>query len=159
MFRKVTPLTHLILHLRGATSDPLGQGPMLDCQSLLTQHRTAAWVSLYLHSFTGGPSQVDEWLATGRVAFFGVSGLLCFFTHEQLQGIRHIPADRLLCETDSPHLRVGSQEMTAGQIGVIYRRVAEIRQVGLRQLAAQVRINLKRLFGHQLQSPQLPEES
>lgn len=76
VFRVVTPLTPLVLHLRGAPSDPLGQEPML---SLLTQHRTPAWVPLYLHSFTGGPSQVDELVATGRVVFFGVSGLLCFF--------------------------------------------------------------------------------
>lgn len=107
VLRVVTPLTPLVLHLRGAPSDPLGQEPMLDCQSLLTQHRTPAWVPLYLHSFTGGSSQVDEWVATGRVVFFGVSGLLCFFTQEQIQGIRRIPADRLLLETDSPHLRVG----------------------------------------------------
>lgn len=40
--RMVTPLTPLVLHLRGATSDPLGREPMLDCQSLLTQHRTPA---------------------------------------------------------------------------------------------------------------------
>lgn len=79
VFRMVTPLIPLVLHLRGAPSDLFGQEPMLDCQSLLTQHRTPAWVPLYLHSFTGGPSQVDEWVATGRVVFFGVSGLLWVF--------------------------------------------------------------------------------
>lgn len=140
----------------GATSDPLGREPMVDCQSLLTQHRTPALVPLYLHSFTGGPSQVDEWIATGRVVFFGVSGLLCFFTHEQILGIRRIPAYRLLLETDSPHLRVGPQKMTPGQIGLIYRRVAEIRQIDISQLAAQVRANFARLFGHQLRTAPLP---
>lgn len=74
----VTLLTPLVLNLRGATSDLLGQEPMLDCQLLLIQHRTPAWVQLYLHLFTGGLSQADKWLARGRVVFFGVSVLLFF---------------------------------------------------------------------------------
>lgn len=40
--------------------------------------------------------------------------------------------------------------MTPRQIGVTYRRVAEIRQVDLQQLVAQVRTNFNLLFGHQL---------
>lgn len=50
----------------------------------------------------------------------------------------------------SPHLRVGPQEMTLGLIRLTYRRVVEIHQIDLRQLAAQVRNNLNMLFGHQL---------
>lgn len=85
---------------------------------------------LYLHSFTGGPSQVDKWVATGRVLFFWVSGLLSYvLTQDQIQGIRRIPAVRLLLETSSPHLRVGPQKMTPGQIGLTNRRVAEIHQI------------------------------
>lgn len=106
---------------------------------------------LYLHSFTGGPSQVDKWVATGRVLFFWVSGLLSYFlTQDQIQGIRRIPAVRLLLETSSPHLRVGPQKMTPGQIGLTNRRVAEIHQIDVRQLAVQVRINFAMLFGHKL---------
>lgn len=60
VFRMVTPLTPLVFHLQeGGTFDPLGLEPMLDCQSLLTQHRTPVWVPLYLHSLTGSP-KVDE---------------------------------------------------------------------------------------------------
>lgn len=94
---------------------------------------------------------MDEWVATGRVVLFGVSGLLSYFlTQDQIQGIRRIPAVRLLLETSSPHLRVGTQEMTPGQIGLTNRRVAEIHQIDVRQLAVQVRINFAMLFGHQL---------
>lgn len=40
--------------------------------------------------------------------------------------------------------------MTPGQIGLANRRVAEIHQIDVRQLAVQVRINFAMLFGHQL---------
>ncbi|XP_062582409.1 3'-5' ssDNA/RNA exonuclease TatD-like [Saccostrea cucullata] len=154
--RLATPLTPLLLHLRGAPSDPMGQEPLLDCQHLLDQVRTPLWVPLYLHSFTGGVSQVDEWLATGRVVFFGVSGLIQHFTWGQLPGVRQIPTDRLLIETDSPHLGVDQGEMTPGQIGVIYRRVAEVRQVEVGVLAEQVVRNFSILFGQQLRHSPLP---
>lgn len=78
------------------------------------------------------------------------------FTQEQIRGIRRIPADRLLLETDSPHLRVGLHELNPGQIGVTYGHVAEIRQVDLQQLVAQVRTNFNLLFGHQLRRAPLP---
>lgn len=52
--------------------------------------------------------------------------------------MRYLPTDPFLLEADSPHLRVGSKEMTPGKIGYIYRRVAEIRQTSVRGLAAQV---------------------
>uniref|UniRef100_K1PX51 Uncharacterized protein n=1 Tax=Magallana gigas TaxID=29159 RepID=K1PX51_MAGGI len=51
---------------------------------------------------------------------------------------------------------VGPQEMTPGQIGVTYRHVAEIRQVELQQLVAQVMANFNLLFGHQLRGAPLP---
>nr|XP_022308335.1 uncharacterized protein LOC111114337 [Crassostrea virginica] len=125
IFRLVTPLTPVVLHLRGAPSDPLGREPMMDCHALLAQSRVPLWSPLYLHSFSGGPSQVDEWLATGKVVFFGISGLVHHFSKEQLQGVRRVPPARLLVETDSPHLRIGQGEMTPSQIGLTYRRVAE----------------------------------
>lgn len=99
---------------------------MLDCHQLLVQSRVPLWVPLYLHSFSGGPSQVDAWLATGRVVFFGLSGLVHNFSQEQLRGVRGIHLDRLLVESVNPHLRVSRGEMRPGQIGVTYRRVAEV---------------------------------
>lgn len=152
--RLVTPLTPLVLHLQGAASDPLGREPLADVKSILSHNGTPLWVPLYLHSFIGGPSQVDEWVATGRVVFFGVSGL-CFFSQEQIKGVWRIPTDRLLLDTHSPHLPVGPKEM--GHIGFIYRRVAEIRQIDVRRLAAQVRANFAILFGPQLRRAPLPE--
>ena len=150
IFRLVTPLTPVVLHLRGAPSDPLGREPMMDCHALLAQSRVPLWVPLYLHSFSGGPSQVDEWLATGRVVFFGISGLVYHFSQEQLQGVRRVPPSRLLVETDSPHLRVGQGEMTPGQIGLTYRRVAEVCGVEVPALVERVKENFKSLFGQQL---------
>lgn len=69
---------HFDAPLAGATWDLLGREPLGDCQSILSQNGTPLWVPLYLYSFTGGPSQVNEWVATGSVVFFGVSGLIDF---------------------------------------------------------------------------------
>lgn len=79
------------------------------------------------------------WLATGRVVFFGLSGLVHNFSQEQLRGVRSIPLDPLLVESDSPHLRVSRGEMIPGQIDVTYRRVAWVLIVGLPALAQEVR--------------------
>ena len=79
---------------------------MMDCHALLAQSR----VPLYLHSFSGGPSQVDEWLATGRVVFFGISGLIHHFSQEKFQGVRGVPPARLLVEIDGPHLGLAKRK-------------------------------------------------
>lgn len=44
IFWLVTPLTSIVLHLRDAASDPLGQEPMLDCHQLFVQSRVPLWV-------------------------------------------------------------------------------------------------------------------
>ena len=93
---------------------------------------------------------MDAWLATGRVVFFGLSGLVHNFSQEQLRGVRSIPLGRHLVESDSPHLRVSRGEMTPGQTGVTYRRVSGVLGVGLPALAQKVREDLYTLFRQQL---------
>lgn len=90
---------------------------------------------------------MDVWLATGRVVSCGFSGLVHNFSQEQL---RKVPFDRLLVESDSPHFRVNRGEMTPGQKGVTYSRVAEVLEVELPALAQKVRETLYTLFGQQL---------
>nr|XP_022338929.1 uncharacterized protein LOC111134310 [Crassostrea virginica] len=149
IFRLVTPRTPIVLHLRGVASDHFGQEPMMDCQNLLVQLRVSLLVPLYLHSFSGGPSQVDEWLATGRVVFFGVSWLVQHFSQEQLQGLRRVPFERLLVESDCSHLRV-RDEMIPGRIGLTYRFVAKLLNVGVPELVCRVKENFHVLFAQQL---------
>lgn len=49
---------------------------MWDVMSILSEAGTPLWVPIYLHSFSGGSMEVEEWLSTGRNVFFGVSGLI-----------------------------------------------------------------------------------
>lgn len=149
IFRLVTHRTPVVLHLRGVTSDHLGLEPMMDCQNLLVQSRVPLLVPLYLHSFSGGPSQVDEWLATGRVVFFGVSWLVQHFSQEQLQGLRRVPFERLLVESDCSHFGV-RDEMIPGRIGLTYRLVAKLLDVGVPELVCRVKENFHVLFAQQL---------
>ena len=149
IFRLVTPRTPVVLHLRGMESDRLDQEPMMDCQELLVQSRVPLLVPLYLHSFTGGPSQVDEWLATGREVFFGVSWLVHHFSQEQLEGVRRVPPNRLLVESDCSHLRV-RDEINPRRIGLTYHRVAKLLEVGVPELVCRVKENFHVLFAQQL---------
>ena len=123
---------------------------MWDALQILHEASTPLWVPIYLHSFAGGPNEVDEWLSTGRVVFFGISGLFLRFSEEQLAGVCRIPRDRLLVETDSPYLRGGPGEMTPGQICATYIAVAQQRGERLAELVDAVRHNFGLLFSHQL---------
>ena len=77
---------------------------------------------------------------------------IIFVRKEQFRGVRRVPPARLLVETDSPHLRVGQGEMTPGQIGMTYRRVAKVCGVEVPAHVERVRENFESLFGQQLRA-------
>ena len=72
------------------------------------------------------------------------------------EGIRAIPDDRLLVETDSPYFPVGvpqGTQMSPVHIGIVYRHVAMIRGVPLPELCALVLQNFRDMFGSVIQFP------
>ena len=113
-----------------------------------------------LHSF-GGPKEMIHTLAK-LGAYFSLPG---YFAHErksrQRETFRHVPADRLLIETDAPdqllpdtlnrHPQVdpasGKPVNHPANLVAVYEFAAELRGEPLQRLAEQVEENFRRLFG------------
>jgi TatD DNase family protein len=113
-----------------------------------------------LHSY-GGPKEMVKPLAD-LGAYFSFPG---YYAHErkarQRETFRHLPANRLLIETDAPDQRLPDDlnhfpltDATTGKpvnhpanLGAVYEYVAQLRGVSLETLTRQVEINFLRLFG------------
>ena len=113
-----------------------------------------------LHSYNGSQEMVKSFADLG--AYFSFPG---YFTHErkakQRETFRHIPADRLLIETDSPDQclpdnlnqfpltdeKTGAPVNHPANLAAIYHFAAELRGEPLENFAAQMEQNFLRLFG------------
>ncbi len=83
----------VIIHTREAEDDTLA----------ILREESGGALRGVLHCFTGTPRLADEALALGMHISF--AGIVTFPKAASLRGIaKLVPADRLLCETDSPYL-------------------------------------------------------
>jgi TatD DNase family protein len=136
----------VFLHERDASDDFL---------SILKQRR-ADLPGAVVHCFTGGPAELEAYLALD--CYIGITGWVC---DERRGGhllplLPHIPANRLLLETDAPYLLPRSLPRSLrGKSGRnepcflphIAACVAEIVGKTPEQLADETSANAKRLFG------------
>jgi TatD DNase family protein len=127
-------------------------------EELLRAHPVPARGFL-LHAY-GGPAE----MIAGFVALGGYFSFNAYFLDErkarQREVFRHIPADRLLVETDAPDMRPPAERDThplrdvegqpinhPGNIALAYQSLAEIRATPVEALASEVAENFGRLFG------------
>ena len=136
----------VFLHERDASDDFL---------SILKQYR-ADLPGAVVHCFTGGIAELEAYLALD--CYIGITGWIC----DERRGVhlipllRHIPAERLLLETDSPYLLPRNLPKTLrGKSGRnepcylphIAACVAETLGKPPDQLATETSANATRLFG------------
>jgi TatD DNase family protein len=113
-----------------------------------------------LHSYGGPKEMVKSFTDLG--AYFSLPG---YYAHErkvrQRETFQHVPAERLLIETDAPDQPLPTAlnrhplvEATTGKelnhpanIAAVYAFAAELRGEPIEELAAQVERNFKALFG------------
>ena len=138
----------LIIHLRGTIHDVLGVRPLQDLLSIFNSEGLGIYTRVQLHCFTGGPAEVDLATQSGYIIYFSLSGSILSADPVQLAGIRAIPANRILVETDSPYFPVGVDygQMSPFHIGCIYARLADIRGVPVEELCARVSRNFRDIF-------------
>lgn len=126
---------------------------------LLRRHRRPA-CGFLLHSY-GGPAEMVQPLAD-LGAYFSLPG---YFAHarktRQQEVFRRIPLERLLIETDAPDQRLPPERQLCpwmdprtgrplnhpANLPAVYRFAAELREMPVETLAAQVEANFHRLFG------------
>lgn len=130
----------LIVHTRDADDET---GAILE-----EEHARGAFQGL-LHCFSSGPEIARRALGLGL--YVSISGIVTFKAADQLRSIvRDIPLDRLLVETDAPYLapvpRRGKTNEPA-YVAHTAAKVAELKGIGVAELAAATTDNFFRLFG------------
>ena len=136
----------LILHLRGVTSaSPAAH----NISRRLLEQNCSSDQRIHLHCFSGETSQVRSWTSRFPHCYFGLSALVKSFSTKQREAVREIPTDRLLLETDAPHLtpHPGMVFNTPRFLGDVGRLVADVRGIPLAELMAITTANARRLYG------------
>lgn len=106
------------------------------------------------HCFTAGEAELEAYLELGL--YIGITGWIC----DERRGLHlrelvpHIPADKLLLETDAPYLlprtirpRPKTRRNEPAWLPWVLETVAEARGVSREELARQTTANAERFFG------------
>lgn len=133
----------LVLHIRSAQGSDLAEREM------------ATWLqdrqppTIILHAFSGHERLLEVGLDLG--AYFSFAGPLTYKKNEHLrQAARAIPLERLLVETDSPYLPPEPHRGKRNQPAYVAHtldRLAQVREVPVGQLEAQIDQNARLVFG------------
>ena len=107
---------------------------------------------IHLHCFTGNKTIVEDWSDDFLNTYFGFTARVTSFNWEQWEGLRAIPLNRLLIETDSPYMPV-NRVNTPAYIGDIAEVVAQVRGIETRELLAATVTNGQQLYQLNRQLP------
>lgn len=102
-----------------------------------------------VHSFTGTPPQVQQFLKIGF--YIGINNIVTYPNSTALQeAVKMIPLERLLLETDSPYLppqHLRGERCEPAYVVEAARKVAELKGVSLKQVMDITTQNARDLFG------------
>lgn len=118
-----------------------------DAETAEIIHEFDGRVTGALHCFTGGLGLLEAGLAADWYVSF--SGIVTF-AKELEQAVRHVPAERLLIETDSPYLAPVPRRGKRNEPSFLphtCHRVAELRDSPSEEIAALTRRNALRFYG------------
>ncbi|KAK3093350.1 hypothetical protein FSP39_014347 [Pinctada imbricata] len=96
----------LILHLRGPQGDAYGVDVHARCLQLMRKICDRNQL-IHVHCFKGTVEMVEDWLVEFPRSYFGVTAAVQSFDDSQIAGLRAVPRDKLLLETDSPYFPPG----------------------------------------------------
>jgi TatD DNase family protein len=110
VFKKIIKIAKadrpIILHLRGPIGDVYGTDVSSRCRDIM--RKFCSWAQrIHVHCFKGTVEMVEDWLSDFPNAYFGVTAAVQSFDPAEIAGLKAIPRDRLLLETDSPYLPPG----------------------------------------------------
>ncbi|GFR71218.1 3'-5' ssDNA/RNA exonuclease TatD [Elysia marginata] len=139
------PAKPVILHLRG----PRGNEDVAYSRGLkLARECLDKTQPIQLHCFNGGSAAFAQWREHFPNVYASFSGLVTSFTEDQKRGLKGVPAERLLLETDAPYLpTVGKKnDNTPHHLGDVAVAVASVREEPVSEIIARANQNLCRLF-------------
>ena len=118
----------LVIHSRAADGDTA---------AILREELAKGAFSAVLHCYAGGRELAEQAIALGL--FISFTGILTFKKSDELRTIaKHLPADRILVETDAPYLAPGRHRGKRNEPAFVVetaRVLAETRGVPLAQIA------------------------
>jgi TatD DNase family protein len=128
----------VIIHTREAEDDTLA----------ILREETSGSVRGVMHCFTGTPRLADEALALGMHISF--AGIVTFPKGANVREVAAtVPADRLLCETDSPYLAptpYRGKRNEPAWVARVAEELSALRRVPLDELREQTSANFQTLF-------------
>jgi TatD DNase family protein len=128
----------IVIHTREAWDDTF---------ALLEKNWVDTGLPCVLHCFTGTVAEMDRAVALGFS--FGIGGVVTFPRSTELQeAVRRMPLDRMLLETDAPYLAPVPYRGKRNEPAYIVetaRKVAELRQVSVEEIAEATTNNFERL--------------
>ena len=136
----------VVLHLRGISTDPLARVVTLRglalCGETLRKRQT-----IHLHCFSGPSDVVREWLKEFPNTYFGFTGMVRNFNHQQCEGLRAVPRDRLLLESDAPYFQPPKFYVNAPcLLGYTAELVADVRREKYEDGLSQTTANALRIY-------------
>lgn len=105
-------------------------------------------VRFEIHSFTGSPEIVQEFLKRG--AFVGFNGITTFDkTGEMQKNVETVPLDKIVLETDSPYLSpipFRGKRNEPAYVKYVAEKIARVKNISFDEVADATLSNAKKLF-------------
>ncbi|XP_062612696.1 uncharacterized protein LOC134274418 [Saccostrea cucullata] len=105
------PCKPLVLHLRGPVGDEYGSDVNARCIMLMERYCSRAqWI--HVHCFKGKVDVVETWLKKFPNTYFGVTAAVRTFDENQITGLKAIPRNKLVLESDAPYFPLGRAKVS-----------------------------------------------
>ena len=121
LFKKLLALSRpdkvIVLHIRGSSAQH--SSDVLLAGLHYVKKACPPNQGIHLHCFTGNKTIVEDWLDDFPNTYFGFTARVTSFNWEQREGLRAVPLNRLLIETDSPY--TPGKQGQQGEYPCIYR--------------------------------------
>jgi TatD DNase family protein len=145
----------IVFHLRdGEDLKRSSDGDIIQLlQKLVREERMSHDHPIQLHFFHGSKALVERWCAAFPAVHFSMSGSVQHFRQGEREGLRAIPNNKLLLETDAPHARMsqakGRHWSMPNDVHYVAAEVAKIREVRSTDLLTMCNRNALQFFGLQ----------
>ena len=137
------PRRPLVLHVRDRND--LETGILYTRVLKIMKECAVSTQKIHLHCFTGSAEQVVAWLDAFPETYFGFTNIARKFTKPQKAGLRQVPVNRLLLETDAPYFG-GEGGSTPAFLGKAADVVSQVRGVAIEELIRRTALNGRILY-------------
>ena len=135
-----------IIHCRGGKNPGENEKAFIDLIRILEAEKFTNGV---IHCFSGNAIEAEKIIDLGLMVSF--TGIITYKNNEALRdAIRDIPLDRIMLETDSPYIAIDGHQSDGGHpkyVVDIAKKIAEIKNISVDEVARMTTENAKRFFG------------